>query len=75
MLTRKLFSVIDIIDDVRRLRNNLLQSEPTDSFMVNITVAQLPGHKVLQPGHVPRLPPPLGAATVRYKRFTEFISM
>ena len=28
-----------------RLQSNLLQSEPTDSFMVNIcTVAQLPGH-------------------------------
>ena len=60
MLTRKLFSVIDIIDDVRRLRNNLLQSEPTDSFMVNITVVQLPGHsrstRFYTP-HVPRLPP------------------
>ena len=32
--------------------------------MVDITVDQLLGHKVLQPGHVPQLPPPsLGAGT------------
>jgi len=36
-------------------------SEPTDdSFMVNFTVAQLPGHKVLQQAAPP---PSLGAAT------------
>ena len=57
MLTRKLLSVIDnIIVDVFKI---ICCSESTDSFMVNVTVAQLPGHKVLQPGHVPRLPPPL----------------
>jgi len=33
--------------------------EPTDSCTVNVTVAQLPGHKVLQQGHVA----PLGAAS------------
>jgi len=38
-----------------------LQSELSDSFMVNITVAY-PGHKVLQLGHVPQMAP-LGAAT------------
>ena len=59
MLTRKLLSVIDnIIVDVFKIICCNLQSELSDSFMVNITVAQLPGHKVLQPGHVPRLPPP-----------------
>jgi len=40
-------------------------AESTDSFMVNVSVAQLPGHKVLQqPGHMPRLTPPPGATTV-----------
>ena len=42
MLTRKLFSVIDnIIVDVFKI---ICCSEPTDSFMFNVTVAQLPGH-------------------------------
>ena len=60
MLTRKLLTVIDnIIVDVFKI---ICCSESTDSFMVNVTVAQLPGHKVLQPGPVPRLAP-LGAAT------------
>jgi len=49
----------NIIVDVFKI---MCCSEPTDSFMVNVTVAQLSGHsrgKVLQqPGHVPRLPPP-----------------
>jgi len=41
MLTRKLFSVIDkIIIDVFKI---ICCSEPTDSFMVDVTVAQLPG--------------------------------
>jgi len=61
MFTRKLFSVIDnIIVDVSEI---ICCSEPTDSFTVNVIVAELPGHKALQPGHVPRLPPP-GASTV-----------
>jgi len=56
----------NIIVDVFKI---MCCSEPTDSFMVNVTVAQLSGHsrgKVLQqPGHVPRLPPPPpGVATV-----------
>jgi len=56
MFTRKLFSVIDnIIVDVSEI---ICCSEPTDSFTVNVIVAELPGHKALQPGHVPRLPPP-----------------
>ena len=65
MLTRKLLSVIDnIVVDVFK---TICCSEPTDSFMVNVTVAQLLGHKFLQPGHVPRLPPaPLGAATAHW---------
>ena len=42
MLTRKLLSVIDnIIVDVLKI---ICCSESTDSFMVNVTVAQLPGH-------------------------------
>ena len=42
MLTRKLLSVIDnIIVDVFKI---ICCSEPTDSFMVNVTLAQLPGH-------------------------------
>jgi len=42
MLTRKLFGVIDnIIVDVFKI---ICCSDPTDSFMVNVTVAQLPGH-------------------------------
>jgi len=34
-------------------------SETTDSFMVNVIVAQPPGHKVLQPEHVPVCRPTL----------------
>jgi len=35
--------------------------------MINVTVAQLLGHKFLQPGRLPRLPPPpLGAATAHW---------
>ena len=45
----------NIIVDVFKI---ICCSEPTDSFMVNVTVAQLPGHKVLQRGHEHRLPPP-----------------
>ena len=76
MLTRKLLSVIDnIIVDVFKIICCNLQSELSDSFMVNITVAQLPGHKVLQPGHVPRLPPPpLGAATAVHLRMSGFMA-
>jgi len=56
MLTRKLLSVIDnIVVDVFK---TICCSQSTDSFMVNVTVAQLPGHKVLQPGPVPQLAPP-----------------
>ena len=34
--------------------------EPTDSFIWSTSSAGAqPGHKALQPGHVPRLPPPL----------------
>jgi len=41
-LTRKLLSVIDdIIVDVFKI---ICCSEPTDSFMVKVIVAQLPGH-------------------------------
>jgi len=38
--------------------------------MVNVIVAQLPGHSVLQPGHVPRLAAP-GAATAYILPFTK----
>ena len=42
MLTRKLLSVIDnIVVDILKI---ICGSESTDSFMVNVTVAQLPGH-------------------------------
>ena len=63
MLTRKLFSVIDnIIVDVLKI---ICCSEPTDSFrpMVNVTVAQLPGHsrgtRFYSWGPCPGCPPPL----------------
>jgi len=61
MLTRKLLSVIDnIIVDVFKI---ICCSEPTDSFMVNVTVAQLPGHSWSTRFYswgppVPRMPPP-----------------
>jgi len=42
MLTSKLLSVIDnIVVDVFKI---ICCSEPTDSFMVNVNVAQLPAH-------------------------------
>ena len=48
VLTRKLLSVIDNITvDVLKI---VCCYEPSNSFMVNVTVAQLPGH-------VPRLAP------------------
>ena len=64
MLTRKLLSVIDnIIVDVFKI---ICCSESTDSFMVNVTVAQLPGHsrgtRFYSRGPCPGWPP-LGAAT------------
>ena len=64
MLTRKLLSVIDnIVVDVLKI---ICCSESTDSFMVNITVAQLPGHsrgtRFYSRGPCPGWPP-LGAAT------------
>jgi len=70
----------NIIVDVFKI---MCCSEPTDSFMVNVTVAQLSGHsrgKVLQqPGHVPRLPPPPLAPplslTLRLHRSTPFIGL
>ena len=57
MFTKKTIQrdIDNIIVDVFKIMSC---SEPTDSFTVNVTVTQLPGHKVLQPGHVPRLPPP-----------------
>ena len=65
MLTRKLLSVIDnIVVDILKI---ICCSESTDSFMVNITVAQLPGHsrgtRFYSRGPCPGCPPPLGAAT------------
>jgi len=64
MLTRKLLGVIDnIIVDVFKI---ICCSEPTDSFMVNVTVAQLPGHSRAQgftAGARAPAAPPLGAAT------------
>ena len=64
MLTRKLLSVIDnIVVDVFKI---ICCSEPTDSFTVNVTVAQLPGHsrgtRFYSRGPCPGWPP-LGAAT------------
>ena len=61
MLTRRLLSVIDnIIVDVFKI---ICCSEPTDSFMVNVTVAQLPGHsrgtRFYSRGPCPGCPPPL----------------
>ena len=66
MLLRKLLSVIDnIIVDVFKI---ICCSEPTDSFMVDVTVAQLPGHsrgtRFYSRGTCPGWPP-LGAATAR----------
>ena len=60
MLTRKLLGVIDnIIVDVFKI---ICCSEPTDSFMVNVTVAQLPGHsrgtRFYSRGTCPGCPPP-----------------
>ena len=65
MLTRKLLSVIDnIIVDVFKI---ICCSETTDSFMVNVTVAQLLGHKFYSRGTCPGCPPaPLGAATAHW---------
>jgi len=55
--------VIDnIIVDVFKI---ICCSEPTDSFMVNITITHLPGHKVLQPP--PLLAPPLTSGCVPVK--------
>jgi len=61
MLTRKLLSVIDnIVVDVLKI---ICCSESTDSFMVNVTVAQLPGHsrgtRFYSRGPCPGCPPPL----------------
>ena len=60
MLTRKLFNVIDnIVVDVFKI---ICCSDPTDSFMVNITVAQLPEHsqgtRFYSRGTCPACPPP-----------------
>ena len=65
MLAKKLLSVIDnIIVDVFKI---ICCSEPTDSFMVNVTVAQLPGRsrgtRFYSRGTCPGCPSPLGAAT------------
>ena len=70
MLTRKLLSVIDnVVVDVLKI---ICCSESTDSFMVNVTVAQLPGHsrgtRFYSRGPCPGWPP-LGAATAS-KSFT-----
>jgi len=64
MLTRKLLSMIDnIVVDVFKI---ICCSESTDSFIVNVTVAQLPGHsrgtRFYSRGPCPGWPP-LGAAT------------
>ena len=61
----ELFSVIDnIIVDVFKI---ICCSEPTDSFVVNVTVAQLPGHsrgtRFYSWGTCPGCPFPIGAAT------------
>jgi len=67
MLTRKLLSVIDnVVVDVLKI---ICCSESTDSFMVNVTVAQLPGHsrgtRFYSRGPCPGWPP-LGAATANH---------
>ena len=64
MLTRKLLSMIDnIVVDVFKI---ICCSESTDSFIVNVTVAQLPWHsrgtRFYSRGPCPGWPP-LGAAT------------
>ena len=61
MLTRKLLSVIDnVVVDVLKI---ICCSESTDSFMVNITIAQQPGHsrgtRFYSRGPCPGCPPPL----------------
>ena len=70
MLTRKLLSVIDnIVVDIFKI---ICCSEPTDSFMVNVTVSQLPGHsrgtRFYSRGPCPGWPP-LGATTADGRHF------
>ena len=67
MLTRKLLSVIDnVVVDVLKI---ICCSESTDSFMVNVTVAQLPGHsrgtRFYSRGPCPGCPPPLAPPLYR----------
>ena len=58
--------LLSVIDNVIKI---ICCSEPTDSFMVNVTVAKLPGHsrgtRFYSRGTCPGWPP-LGAATVPY---------